>query len=882
MAQEPRTVTAAGPWPLVGRDGELAAIERARATTGCRGVVVTAAAGVGKSRLAREVAQRAADRDRALVEWVQATRSAAAVPLAAVAALVPDDARADEEAPQLLRHCAQSLAERAQRRPVLIVVDDAQLLDPVSAALILHLATTGTAFVLATVRAGEVVPDAITALWKEGTAERIDLDLLTDDEIRALVERALDGPVEEAALRWVTEVSRGNALYVHELVSGAVESGALASDHGFWRFVGPPSAAPSLIELVDQRLDGIDARERDVVELLALGEPLRLTEMMDLADQEALLNAEARGLLATTGEDIGLAHPLYGEAVRLKLPPLRARMLRLRLADVLAARPGAGPETALRIARLRLDAGADLAPELELEAARAATRAGDADLGAELAQRAVEHGVGLAASLVLARAHAMRNRHEDAEAVLAPAEPLAAAVAPEDRTLAGDYLKQRANVLQWGLRRPEEVGALTERAVGWSSEPGWEKLLARVRMTYGAPDAGVGAAEAAAEISADERVAVDSRRAAAALHALSLFTRGDADGGAEAAWEARPPVPLRDVGDAAILSVLSLIAVEGLHRLEDVEAYAAEGLRNGVRGEDHAGAGLSALTLARLAFLRGAARDALRWLAEAEGHLRREDPFGGRLQVEALSVGVHAATGAFHDANAALERLRAVAAEREPLAIQQVTIARAEGLALRLRSDADAARALLDDAQRFANDMPAAAALLAYEALRAGDAASAATMLEDLNGRCVSRAVAAATAHARALVARDGTALAEAAEQLAALGARRVAVEAATDAATAFLADGRQDSARRAAALARELHLDGQGLDLPAVDGLDATATALTRREAQLVGLAADGLSNAEIADRLVLSVRTVETHLYRAMQKLGVSDRRELKPPAA
>ena len=55
------------------------------------------------------------------------------------------------------------------------------------------------------------------------------------------------------------------------------------------------------------------------------------------------------------------------------------------------------------------------------------------------------------------------------------------------------------------------------------------------------------------------------------------------------------------------------------------------------------------------------------------------------------------------------------------------------------------------------------------------------------------------------------------------------------------------------------------------------TAIALTARESQLVGFARQGLSNAEIADRLVLSVRTVETHLYRAMQKLGVSDRRDV-----
>jgi DNA-binding CsgD family transcriptional regulator len=51
----------------------------------------------------------------------------------------------------------------------------------------------------------------------------------------------------------------------------------------------------------------------------------------------------------------------------------------------------------------------------------------------------------------------------------------------------------------------------------------------------------------------------------------------------------------------------------------------------------------------------------------------------------------------------------------------------------------------------------------------------------------------------------------------------------------------------------------------------------LTHREREIVTLAAGKLSNRQIAERLVVSVRTVEGHLYRACAKLGASDRAEL-----
>ncbi|WP_200820457.1 helix-turn-helix domain-containing protein, partial [Mycolicibacterium houstonense] len=51
----------------------------------------------------------------------------------------------------------------------------------------------------------------------------------------------------------------------------------------------------------------------------------------------------------------------------------------------------------------------------------------------------------------------------------------------------------------------------------------------------------------------------------------------------------------------------------------------------------------------------------------------------------------------------------------------------------------------------------------------------------------------------------------------------------------------------------------------------------LTVREWEIANLVGGGLSNRQIADRLCLSVRTVDGHLYRMFAKLGVEDRDHL-----
>lgn len=57
-----------------------------------------------------------------------------------------------------------------------------------------------------------------------------------------------------------------------------------------------------------------------------------------------------------------------------------------------------------------------------------------------------------------------------------------------------------------------------------------------------------------------------------------------------------------------------------------------------------------------------------------------------------------------------------------------------------------------------------------------------------------------------------------------------------------------------------------------------ASPPGLTRREQETARLAADGLYNQEIAERLGVSVNTVKTHLKKAYRKYGVSSRPELR----
>jgi DNA-binding CsgD family transcriptional regulator len=509
---------------------------------------------------------------------------------------------------------------------------------------------------------------------------------------------------------------------------------------------------------------------------------------------------------------------------------------------------------------------------LLIRAARAANFAGDPGFGATLASQALTARAGIEAGLLLARAHAAQSRFEEAETVLAAAEGTIAT-----RQQALEYLERQTEVLYWGLGRPSDLRVLLDRAAGWWPDAAWRGRLEPLRLRIDSFQWMRLGVEASMDLLAEADLEAEVRHELQPAHLANLFFSGRTREAHELALRIRPSLPVRNLADSIALALWTRVTLEDGERWTELESWMASALDTAVRLADHATAGQAAYSLACLRALTGRYLDAAALLAEAEAQLERHDPMALLAVVNAQQACVACSTGDRTAMSEALEQCHARLAEAGPLAHQLPYVVRADAWAAYADGQHERARRLLLDAAQDLSASPVHAASLTYEAMRVG--ADPRQLVQDLGGlreRCDARLVAAYAAHAAARAARDGPALRAVAAEMEQIGALRYASEAAAHAAQSFLDAGRQDSARRAAARSRELFVHGQGATAP-VEGLDQAAIELTAREAQLVQMAAQGLTNAQIAESLVLSVRTVESHLYRAIHKLGVSDRRDL-----
>ena len=243
--------------------------------------------GVGKTTLARAaVARLGGQFDR--VDWVTATAPTATIPFAAFSHLieVPDTGKTAE----VLRNARESLGDGR-----LLVVDDAHLLDKLSAALVHQLAVSGATKLIVAVAPNGPVAEEISALWEDDLLERIELQPAGHDDSRVAT-------------------------------------------------------------LVEQFVAALPATAHRVLEYLAVDDPLPLAQISELVSREAVAEAEVAGAVVVDDDQVRPAHPLFVDAVRDAMGGPELRRLRTELVERLGAAPPRDVVDLLRLAVLALDA----------------------------------------------------------------------------------------------------------------------------------------------------------------------------------------------------------------------------------------------------------------------------------------------------------------------------------------------------------------------------------------------------------------------------------------------------------------------------------------------------------------------------------------------
>ena len=165
-----------------------------------------------------------------------------------------------------------------------MLVDDAHLLDDLS-ALIVHQLVLQDVGQRDRHRAHRrAAPDAVTALWKDGLLGRLELQPLSRNESDDLLDTC--STARSALMRqrmWT--LSRGNVLFLHHLVEHEREIGPTRDVvDGEWRWAGTPSVSPSLVELVEIQIGTVPDEVREVVDLVAIAEPIDRGVLAALTD----------------------------------------------------------------------------------------------------------------------------------------------------------------------------------------------------------------------------------------------------------------------------------------------------------------------------------------------------------------------------------------------------------------------------------------------------------------------------------------------------------------------------------------------------------------------------------------------------------------------
>jgi len=331
---------------------------------------------------------------------------------------------------------------------------------------------------------------------------------------------------------------------------------------------------------------------------------------------------------------------------------------------------------------------------------------------------------------------------------------------------------------------------------------------------------------------------------------------------------------LTDFNYRLLLSVLDIRLRRLCGELDGPTMAIAE-LRRAVGRGTIPNAGLIALIEAQVVLAGGRARGAVPLLRDAAARLDEVD-FGGLsasahfLLAEALALtgDVPAAVDHQRLGTGAEDRTLDVFRPEQSLAKRWVHVA---------AGNRKLASAAFDDAARRAGEQgqQLVEVHVHHAGVRLGDR-SAARRLAAVAPAVEGPFASSAAMHAAALLGADRPLLLRAASGFAQQGALAEAADAVAQAARQAERSGDRSESLRLAARASTLAASAGGLDTPALRAVVA-AFPLTRRQRDVARLAASGLSNRDIAERLAVGIRTVESHLDAAYRRLGIQNRSEL-----
>jgi DNA-binding CsgD family transcriptional regulator len=566
-----------------------------------------------------------------------------------------------------------------------------------------------------------------------------------------------------------------------------------------------------------------------------------------------------------------LAHPVHGEVVRERTPLVRAREVQRLLATAIEAHDNRRRADVLKVAIWRVEAGGTTSPELLIAAARQAGFAHDLETALRLARAAHELRPDFASGQIIADALYTLGRSQETERVLADLEDEAS-----DDNQRATLVRVRVYNRYWHDSDLPAALAVIEEAREVITDENHlmeiDGLLAMLQVTSGDARAGVERGLKLLDCSYDRAVVQASLACALGLPMLGRADEADAaaDKGLRAYSRLGGQLTLYE---PSLLYVAKALALASLGRLDEAQRMAASGYDAALVADDAAGWAFFSLARGSIALECGALDEAIRWFTEASGLFRAVSHWGplgwGLLGV---TLG-HAMQGEVGPADAALsEELD----RPHPADYHGVNRHRAKAWLAVAKGHPSDARSCLEDGWALAYDRGAwpMAAMILHDLARLGhaDEERAASIadkgLGDLGLTRVQHVVALATG--------DLDEMGAAADTFAELGANLLAAEAAFGLAAE---QRRRGSARdatswslKAAAWAEQC----PGARTPGL-AMPDEPVALTKREREVAVLAAGGITSKDIAERLFVSVRTVDNHLGRVYDKLGISSRAEL-----